>query len=344
MEISSNGHGDVADIGEELPGIAIQSPSTERVYRVYGPSDARRSRLPIVPLVDKIIMPGSLGLWVGSFGVGKTWALLDMAVCLAMGKPWLGHDVVKGGVLLIDEESGERRLSDRVQMVLDAHGAPDDINLHYTCFNSFNFFTDGTKSGQDLAWLIRQYNAQMVVIDAMTDVSMPAKEKDSEEMGLVLKTLKIVTDLTGASVELLHHENKMGDYRGSTNIPALVDVAIGMKGEKGGTLRNFTFIKARDVAETEFSATMNFEPGKFWMSEANPMKSARLSRSQTYVMRYLEEHGRACVKDITADPDTCTAQAARKAIYDLVDAKRITRVNDGNRGESAFYEVVSEEL
>lgn len=330
-----------AEAEEQSPGTLVQSPKSQRAYRIYGPKDARRTRPPIVPLVEGIIQPSSLGIWVGTFGVGKTWALLDMAVCMAMGKPWLGYPVKQGGVLLIDEESGERRLSDRVQMVLDAHGAPDDAPLHYTCFNSFNFFTDD-KSGDDLAWLVKQFNVQMVVIDALTDVSMPAKEKDSEEMGLVLKTLKLVTDLTGASVQLLHHENKQGEYRGSTNIPALVDVALSVKSDKRSNVLDFSFIKARDVAQFEFAAAMNFTPGKFWMSpHGTSAKAIVLSRPQKHVMRFLQEHGgSATVKDIVTDPETCTEKSARGAVYELASKGLIRRVNEGGKGEGATYAIV----
>lgn len=325
------------------PGVLVHSPKSDRQYRIYGPVDARRIRPPIVPLVDGLIMPNSLGVWVGAYGVGKTWALLDMAVCMVMGKPWLSYPVKQGGVLLIDEESGERRLSDRMQMVLDAHEAPDSAPLHYTCFNSFNFFNDD-KSGDDLVWLIHQFNVQMVIIDAMTDVSMPAKENDAQEMGIVLKTLKLATDVTGCSIQLLHHENKLGGARGSTNIPALVDVAISVKGDPKSNVLDFAFIKARDVAQFEFGASMNFEPGKMWLSpHSTNTKAEVLSKPERYVLRYLQGHGgQALVSEIIAAPDTCASSSARGAIYRLADKRKIRRTDTGKQGEDATYALVQE--
>ena len=68
-----------------------------------------------------------------------------------------------------------------------------------------------------------------------------------------------------------------------------------------------------------------------------------MSKSQRYVIRYLTEHVSATVEEITAHADSCTAEAARRAIYSLADKGKVRRCNEGNKGATATYELVKSE-
>lgn len=61
-------------------------------------------------------------------------------------------------------------------------------------------------------------------------------------------------------------------------------------------------------------------------------------------MRYLEENGSASMDDIMNHADTCTAQAARVAVYLLTSRGLAARVDGGGRGQKSIYALTQEKL
>lgn len=65
---------------------------------------------------------GELALLVGEGGIGKSWALLQLAISIATGHPWLGFKVPAdaiGGVAVIMAEEDEDELARRVRTISD---------------------------------------------------------------------------------------------------------------------------------------------------------------------------------------------------------------------------------
>jgi hypothetical protein len=87
-------------------------------YILRDAKHALEPQLPTEFLVSSIIVQSALAIFVGDAGVGKTWILLHMAVCVAAGKYWCGFSCKQTPVLIIDEESGETRFSRRLGEVL----------------------------------------------------------------------------------------------------------------------------------------------------------------------------------------------------------------------------------
>jgi RecA-family ATPase len=83
-------------------------------YVVRSAADALKPQPPIEYIVDKLVTSGSIGVFYGEPGSKKTYSLLSMAVCVASGISWLGYKTAKSIVLVVDEESGENRLSLRL--------------------------------------------------------------------------------------------------------------------------------------------------------------------------------------------------------------------------------------
>ena len=52
-------------------------------------------------IVEKLFAAGSLSIVVGEAGSKKTWAMLDAAVCVALGKSWLDFATIQSPVLLV---------------------------------------------------------------------------------------------------------------------------------------------------------------------------------------------------------------------------------------------------
>ncbi|MBQ10470.1 MAG: hypothetical protein CMJ45_02850, partial [Planctomyces sp.] len=72
-------------------------------------------------LVEHILPSGGASLVAGESGIGKTWVTLDLAISVALGRPWLAHFPAKqGNVLVIDEENAKPLLRKRLQKLLKA--------------------------------------------------------------------------------------------------------------------------------------------------------------------------------------------------------------------------------
>ena len=277
---------------------------------------------------------------VGKFGIGKTFAVLDMAVCVARGTPWLGKATQQCNVLVIDEESGRRRISDRIGMALRGHDAGADTSLFAVSFAGFSLMTD--EGVVEMENIIRHIGAGLVVIDALADLIPGADENSVKEVLPALKILREIAEVTNACIILLHHVGKSGEYRGSTAIAAKVDVMLKLDRPDGSHTLNFTFTKARDVEETEIGALMEFENDRFWLSSATTLtKEIHLSRSQQYVMEYLTAHPDSLLADVMGHADSCSDTAARQALFTLARLHKVRRTDTGTNTKIATYGVVN---
>src|SRR4030065_2503391 len=50
-------------------------------------------------LIDEIIVENSVHAFYGATGAGKTFAAIDMAMCVATGRKWFGHDTLPAAAL-----------------------------------------------------------------------------------------------------------------------------------------------------------------------------------------------------------------------------------------------------
>ncbi len=66
---------------------------------------------------------------------------------------------------------------------------------------------------------IRDVDAKLVIIDALADVMAGGDENSVKDTQPVFMQLRKIAEETGAAILVIHHVNKMGDYRGSTAIP-----------------------------------------------------------------------------------------------------------------------------
>ena len=98
-------------------------------YRILTAKDAMQDHPPIEWVVIDLIPASTLSVFYGDPGSKKTWAMISLAVNVALGKEWIGHITLPNKVLFIDEESGEswflRRLKAAILGALGEHRRPD---------------------------------------------------------------------------------------------------------------------------------------------------------------------------------------------------------------------------
>ena len=200
---------------------------------------------PILPITWDIVhfLPSRRRCVIyGEYGALKTWLLLDMALHLVIGEPWLGHEVpLPKSVLFIDEEMAEEDLRRRLKLLADGlpqlHGEPKFAAL------SRAGVTFDTYGALKLLKLLenQQFNPDIVIVESFTRV-MPGNENLAGEVAAFWRNLEPIS--REKTLVMSHHMSKPQDTprdvrnraRGSVDILAGSDVAWALLiGEPGKT-------------------------------------------------------------------------------------------------------------
>ena len=179
---------------------------------------------------------------------GKSWLLLDMALHVAAGQPWLQHEITAPApVLYIDEEMGDMQARNRVQKLSAIRGIP----FFYLGKQGFALFD--TDSRRKVCEIIKKHEIKLLIIDTLTGAAPGFRENESEHVSKLRSFLKEFTKL-GATVVVAHHDRKGGQgdalmaherMAGSRDLAAQGDMCYGL--EVRGDLYTLSTIKNRHL-------------------------------------------------------------------------------------------------
>ncbi len=343
MQMGANGNGHAttgtAQTNSKTNGNSTQQPR----YVLHWAREALEPQPPIEWIIENLFSAGSVSLVFGEGGSKKTWSVLDAAVAVAQGETWLNFATKQVTVLLIDEESGTRRLNRRLADVMRGHNASADIPIAYTCFAQWNLTQQPDVN--EIRNLIIQTGARLVIIDALADVMLGADENSVKEIQPLFMRLRIVADETQSAIVIVHHSNRNGFYRGSSAIRGAVDLMLSVESKPDSDEVKFEMEKTRDVSPQSFSARANFAEGIFNLSPM-PTSATKATRTpaEEFVIRFLKANGDSEMSKITGNADCCTAEQARKAVYSLTQKGITERTDKGSQGKKAIYGLVKKDV
>ena len=306
------------------------APSSAERFKVHWADEALELQLPIAYAVKPIFCAGSVSVLVGEGGSEKTYVLLDAAVCIARGKPWLEFENSRDIALIIDEESGQRRLKHRIANTLRGYGGDANTKVGYVSLAQLNLYEPTDVNTLHL--LVKQNNAGCVVIDALVDVMLRGDENSTKDVQPIFVALRGIAEDTRAAIVLIHHATKAGSYRGSTAINAACDLMLIVENGQDNRMTLNTE-KARDIKPIIFGATSHFEDGAFYLAPSEP-KNPQADK---------QEEIQAAIRDVfkVSQPlgkNELAANVAyrREAVFDAVNA--VIRANQvstvtGKRGK-----------
>lgn len=321
---------------EEVSSEENSKPKKPRI-NIRSAFDAMQPQPPIKWVVDNLISEASVNVFYGEPGIGKTWTLLSMAVHVAEGTKWLGFEVSEpGNVLIVDEESGERRLLYRLRVVLKGENGNEQTPIYTNSLSGFKL-----NISQEFAYLqkmIEETDAKLLIIDSLS-ASMDGDENNKQDIQPVFNNLRKLANLTNCAIIVIHHSNKKGGYRGSSAISGSVDLMVKVESKKENTIY-FSTEKTRDILYTEWSAEMIWDEEQFLLEEVrsnNVFDKEDMPVGHKYVLEYLEINGDSKRGDILRDVTGCSSETAKKAITELVKQNKIKRTNEGSKGVEAIY-------
>jgi len=221
----------------------------------------------------------------GAPGSLKTFFALSLGLAVAAGNEfYLGEQVTRPGspVWFVDEESGERRLKQRITDICKGLSIDNPGALPVELFVLSRFSLMQHAQVDALCKKAEREHPAMIVFDSFSKIIPGANENDAGEVTGAMLALRDISEAGSCSVQVIHHTNKSGgNYRGSTAFAADVDLMFQLQRvtDTGRELVEFKTPKARDSEPGTFYLEPRFEHGTFYLLPAVPGVDERLRGS-----------------------------------------------------------------
>lgn len=302
--------------------------------------------------------PG-LFMLIGDPGSKKSFTAVDLAVCVAAGKPWLTRATQPGPVLFVDEQAGPHQLLARLHASMLAHAVPAGLPLQLTSLAGFNLRNH--QSADALIDRSLDFNAQFIVIDNFVSLLRGGNEASQAAVLPVLFHLRRLAEACNAAVLVIHHTNKHGLFRGSAAIAAAVDLMLHLDSPPGQSTLTFTPLKSRHAPPPAFYATAHFtehesqprvllehleqppDPPPQAAPDSTPRRLVHIPpglADLNYILWNDFTHFHVgSFEDVRWRLQGYAPGSLRNAIHDLLSMGILTRANSGGRGKKAVYKL-----
>jgi len=317
----------MADLVEQSRGQLIASTGIRTLADL--PDIFSFSAEDVPELVEGLIPGGTVTLLTAPPGLGKSWFSLRLAICVALGVDFLGHECRRTAVLYLDKENPLGLIQQRFDVA--AGGVVP--GLHYWG----PWVTDEPPVLGDARLLaIAETERPLIIFDSLVRFHA-ADENDASEMSIVMGHLRRLAD-AGATVFVIHHRGKTeaNKYRGSSDILAGVDTAYSLE-QVDGLLQLHRF-KSRFAAESTVALRADLSTGTFEIADL-PIAIER-ENGIALLRDYIDSHPGATQRSI------CGAVAR----WRLVSRQSTRAASKGNRellanrtGSAAINQIFSSE-
>lgn len=158
-------------------------------------------------LIEGILRMGHKCLLSGPSKAGKSFALMELAVCIGNGLPWLGHKCHKGKVLYVNLEVDEASCLDRFKNIMQRHGLSKEAATNIKIWN-----LRGRQSPMDklTPLAINRYKGKgfaAIIIDPIYKV-ITGDENNASDMGRFCGYFDRLGQELEASPIYCHHDSK----------------------------------------------------------------------------------------------------------------------------------------
>ena len=338
IEFEETGVEEYPSASENFPGFKIRhDPSIE----YYWAKDAFKDQSPIDWILKDCFSASSVSVAYGHPGSKKTYAMMDCALCVALGKPWLGFSTKQSTVLIIDEESGPRRLKERIRNAIRGHSAPEDLPLVCTALAQFDFQQE--KYFLKLDRLIKKLDAKFVIIDAFVDIMPGGDENSSQHVQPIFRGFRYIAEENQVAILSIHHANRKGGIRGSSAITGAVDLQIKITAPRNSNTIYFEAEKTRDVKPFNFSAIAHIQDDKVWLSHGGEAESdKKLNKAQKVVIKFLATNVPSSVEDIHLKNNVYKKTTIQKELSILKKMRYVERIDGGSNGTKGIYDLTED--
>lgn len=228
------------------------------------------------------LIPAGLTLLCGASKIGKSWMSLQLAVAVSSGKKFLGFQTHKSNVLYLALEDTERRIYERIMLVLNGNHMPDGLSFMTRAFT----LSDGLI--EELREMVNFTNAKLVIIDTLQMIRGGLCNKES----LYGYDYRELTQLKGFADDLdivvlvVHHTRKSGDndrfntISGTTGIMGASDDSLVLYKKDRSDNKAYLAVAGRDVEAQEYVILWDKERHCWNMEETKAQELERELNSE----------------------------------------------------------------
>lgn len=178
--------------------------------------DDRIGTTPIKPpmLIEKLLYRGHKLNCNGAAKAGKTMFLMQLAISLSRGLPWLGLSCTKSKVLYIDTEMDEPFFDERYLDVLKARGITDKDQEHLCHWSLRGERISIDDFLEELEPIYENFPFDVLIIDPTYKV-FKGHENDSDDTSAFCETLDQLAKKFTCAIVYCHHHSKGDQYHKS---------------------------------------------------------------------------------------------------------------------------------
>jgi len=283
-------------------------------------------------LVDGLIGRGSTVLVAAKPKVGKTSFLLNVALNVARGTPFLGRPVCQGPVLYVALEGNRAEW----RRVLRAMGAAKGDPL---------FLFVGQAPQDALRWLrehAEKHKPALIIVDTFQRLT---RLKDLNDYAAVTNASEPIVEIAqtlNAALLLAHHAKKNSDgddgdsVLGSTALYGFVDTLISLKkGAEGRRTLKTSQRYGDDLEET----VIVLDPRTKLLSAAGARSDVDRADCEASIISILEKASRWLDRTDLLDELEARKQTKNAALQQVVDDGRVARIGAGRRNVPFLYAI-----
>jgi len=199
-------------------------------------------------LIEEAIPERALGALFGPPGSGKSFLVLDWAMCIELGIKWAGGRQARLGHVVYVLAEGATTLGPRISAWKHFFGVEGTVGV--------SFVTEPVPLMDPavVSTFIRDLNdavpesPSLIVFDTLARCMAGGDENSARDMGALIAGADRIRNELGCAVLLVHHTNKSGESeRGSTALRGAVDTLLSLKMTDDGTVR-LSCEKQKDAA------------------------------------------------------------------------------------------------
>lgn len=204
---------------------ASQAPSADDPEKParrirFLPDSAFENRPPRQWLIPAILPKEGIALIFGPPGCGKSFLTMAWSLCIASGRPWLGHPVLQGPVAYIAGE-GSFGIGPRLKAWKTFHQFQGDSGVKW--FDEALVLQDSSNLNELQTAFTEDFEEPpvLVVVDTLSRCSGGADENSNTDMAKVIAAADILQQRFHCTVLIVHHAGKDRD-RGPRGASSLI--------------------------------------------------------------------------------------------------------------------------
>jgi hypothetical protein len=266
------------------------------------------------------LLPEGLCIFAARPKAGKSWMALQLAIAVATGGRFFGHELEQGPVLYLALEDGDRRLAKR----LAALECPR--NVEGICFQ-FGIPPIGRGGVEYLSALVEEVSPVLVVVDTISralevtidqdrNAGMTAALGPLQQMALDRHLACMLVDHLRKPDGGMSDKNPITEVMGSTAKVGVADTIWGLYRKKGERRAELT-TTGRDLEDSELVVDFEAMPAA-WQLQGSVSEVGRSQSQQRYV-KALRDRGPSTAEVIAGELDV-TVQAAREVLRRMTEA------------------------